>query len=113
MLIDRDWKDVDLIEDTAKQIFGNNIEFGKVKELDSPYPQFDWPLKLYGAVDALLVYDRSILTMGILRDGEEVYIGEFTDAPIIRGFASTEPENLLSNFRVLDEVAKRIMQESK
>jgi len=111
MLIDRDKKEIDLIKNTAMQVFENNIEFGEFKEFDSPYSQFDWFVRLYGTIDAILVYDRSILTMGIIKDGEEIYIGEYTNKPIVRGFASTEPENLLANFRVLDDVAKKMRDE--
>ena len=112
MLIDRDKKEIDLIKNTARQVFGDNIEFGVFKELDSPYPEFEWSLKLYGEVDVRLFYDRSALDIGVPKNGEYVLMSEYTDQPFVRGMRATEPENLLSNFCVLENVAKIIMNES-
>lgn len=111
MLLDRDKPEINLIERTIKEVFVNNVEFGEFKELDSPYPEFEWSLKLYDKVNVRLFYDRSALDIGVPKNGEYVLMSEYTTQPFIRGMKATLPENLLNNFRVLDDVAKCILHE--
>ena len=98
--------DVELIEATAKQVWGNDVEFGELKVLRSPFPEFEWPVRLYGQVDVEFGYDRSTLGITVPKDGEYVFMRTYTDKPYFIGLASMKAENLLHNFYILDEVVR-------
>ncbi|MPN39956.1 hypothetical protein SDC9_187490 [bioreactor metagenome] len=69
-------------------------------------------MKLYGVINILLAYDRSALDIGIPKNGQYVLMSEFTDKPFVRGMKSTQPENLLHNFKLLDEVVRKLSGQS-
>ena len=102
-------KNIDLITSTAKYLWNENVSFGKLKVLNTPYPAFEWMMNLYKKIDILLIYDRSTLDIGILKNGKYVLVSRFTDKPFIRGIKSTQPENLLNNFRLLDYVVTSLI----
>ena len=98
---------ISLIKEIANQVWENNVEFGEIKVLDSPYPEFEWPMRLYNSVDVRLEYERS--TVGIMVKTREGYIGlsRMTDDQVFKGLKSCKPENLLHNFQVLDGLLRK------
>ncbi len=88
---------------------GENVELGKLNVLNSPYPEFEWLMQLYGKINILLAYDRSALDIGIPHNDKYVLMSEFTNKPFIRGMKSTLPINMLNNFQLLDEIVKLIL----
>ena len=102
-------QNIDNIYRAAHDLWGENVVFGDIEVIESPYPEFDLPMKLFDKVGILLNYDRSALDIGVPKDGRYVLMSEFTDKPFVRGMKATQPENLISNFRVLDEVAKKLI----
>lgn len=102
-------EDIALLEFTANQIWGANCKFGELKEVNSPYPEFELPLRLYNAFDVTLEYERS--TVGIMVKAGEDYIGlsRMTAEQVFKGLKSCIPENLLHNFQVLDRLLRKQM----
>jgi hypothetical protein len=97
------------IRQIALQIWGPNCEFGENKVINSPYPEFELPMLLYGKIGVGIYYDRSALDIGIMQDGEYVLLGKFTTEDVFRGMKAMKPENLLHNFQVLDYVAREMI----
>ncbi|MDR0951440.1 MAG: hypothetical protein LBM18_00745 [Oscillospiraceae bacterium] len=107
------WEDkqnIEAIKSIANQVWGEKCEFGDMKVIKSPYPEFEWPIVLHGKIDVVLTYDRSILGINIMTDNGYENIRKFTEKEYIRGFESCKPKNLLHNFRILDEVVKAMME---
>lgn len=102
-------QNINNIYQIASEQWGENVEFEKIKVINSPYPEFELPMKLYGRVNILLAYDRSALDIGIPQNGQYVLMSEFTDKPFVRGMKATQVENLRHNFQVLDEVARKLI----
>ena len=98
---------IDLIKQTAEKIWGANVSFGEMNIMPYPHTEFEWSMNLYGTVDIMLYYDRSILGVAILKNGEAFSVSSFTDKSYVGGFESTEPEHLLENFMLLDEIVKQ------
>ena len=97
-------RNIHLIKSIAEQIWGDNVVFGEINILNTPYSQFEVPMKLYREMDVLLVYDRSILDISVRKDNEYLWLSDLTDEKIIEGIDSTKQENLLHNFQVLDRL---------
>jgi len=100
---------IELIKTTAQALWGNNCVFGELKELESPYPEFEWSLLLYNKIDVGVYYDRSALDLGIKKNGKYELLSKFTDENVFRGMKAMNPENLLHNFQVLDRILKKQM----
>ena len=106
-MLDNEGKDnIRTIENTAKQIWGNMCHFGDIKVLEAPFCMFEMQMRIYDKFDILLTYDRSILGINIKVLGEFKNIRKFTSDEIKRGFESCVPENILYNFKVLDNILK-------
>ena len=109
MLDDQGRENIKLIGELSEQIWGNNCEFGELKVLNSPYPEFELPMRLYNKVNVLLTYDRSILGIAVKTRNGNVWVDDLTSQTIHDGFESCKPENLLHNFQVLDEVVREMI----
>jgi hypothetical protein len=105
MLDNEDKINIKQIEEIAKQIWDDECQFGNVDVKDAPFGMFEMQLMIYN-FDILLTYDRSILGINIKASGEYISIRKLTDKEIIGGFDSCRPENLLYNFRILDEMLR-------
>ena len=101
------------IKEAAKKKWGENCEFLELRIIDSPYPEFELPILLYQKIEVGLYYDRSAMDIGIQQNGEYVILNDFTEKEVIRGMKATIPENLQHNFEVLDEVVKKMLQETE
>ncbi len=97
-------KNIKMIEDVANQVWGSNVQFGEMKIINSPYPEFEWPMRLYGNIEVIIKYERS--TVGILIKEGDDYIGlsRMTGEQVFKGLISCKPDNLLHNFQVLDRL---------
>lgn len=104
---------IKLIEFLANQLWGSNCEIGQVKELNSPYAEFECPIRLYNKVDVTLTYDRSILGIAIKSKKGDVWVDDLTNQIIYDGFESSKPENVLHNFRVLDKVIRNMTEKGE
>ncbi len=101
---------IELIGALANQIWGSNCEAGQVKVLNSPYAEFEYPIRLYRRVDVTLTYDRSILGIAIKTQKGNMWVDDLTTQIIYDGFESSKPENVLHNFQVLDDVAREMIR---
>ena len=102
-------QNIDLIKSTAQQIWDSNVQFGEIKVINSPYPEFEWDIILYNKFSVLMKYDRSILDISVKTNGDEKWLTDLTDEDIVEGFESCKPENLLHNFHVLDRFLRKNM----
>ena len=86
----------------SSELWGSDVLFGEIEILESPYPEFKLPMRLYNIYDITLEYDCS--TIGIMVKTEQGFIGlsRLADEQVFRGLKSCNPENLLHNFQVLD-----------
>lgn len=96
-------ENIQLIKDTANFVWGTQCRFGEVQVIDSPYSEFNLPMRLYDLYDILLEYERA--TLGIMVKNDLGYTGlsRLSTQQVFRGFESLKPANLLHNFRVLDQ----------
>ncbi len=70
------WEDkqnIDNIYIIATKLWDKQVEFGKIEVIDSPYPEFNLPIRLYNACDITLEYERG--TIGIMVNTPNGYIG--------------------------------------
>jgi hypothetical protein len=105
------WEDkqnIDNIYGFAMELWGENVKFGDVNIKNSPYSEFELPLRLYDRVDVLLTYDRSIIGLALVSSNGLQWIDDLTTGTVFDGFESSNPENMQHNFRVLDEIVKQI-----
>jgi hypothetical protein len=100
-------EDMALIEKTANQTWKNNIEFGELEEIKSPYPQFEWSMRLYDRYMIGLSYDRSTLSINIPTKEGQMALSRVAKETVFRGFDGMKPENLLHNFQVLDRFLRK------
>ena len=109
MLIEEDRKNIELIRTTAQKVWGEDCVFGDFKELNSPYPEFEWNIVLYGRFEVRIEYEcGGIGNMVKTADGY-ITLSRLTDEQVFRGLKSGIPENLLHNFQVLDRLLKTYM----
>ena len=104
-----DWEDkrnIEVIKATAHVVFGKNYVLGEIKISDRPFTEFEWPMRIYDQFDVMLNYDRSILGINLNVDGQFLGLSRLTSKPVFRGFDAVKSENLLHNFKVLDEELK-------
>jgi len=95
---------IGLIKETALKVWAKNVKFYKIKGINSPYPEFEWDIRLYNMFNIKLIYDRSILCIEVLTGEEYMELSRITDERIYHFFDSLKPENLLHNFQVLDRL---------
>ena len=81
MLDDEARQDLQTIKQLALQIWGSNCVFGNPDIKNSPYPEFELPMRLYQRIEVGIYYDRSALDIGIKQDGKYVLLGKFTTKP--------------------------------
>ena len=102
-----DWEaveNIDLIQKTALQVWGENIEFDEIKGSNSPYPEFEWQIHLYSKFSIKLNYDRSTLSISVPTKEGYVVLSNLTNESVFWGFDCMIPENLLHNFQALDRL---------
>lgn len=92
----------------AKEIWGDNCQFGDIQVENAPFCMFQIPLLIYRRFNVLLIYDRSILDISVKLGNEYHWLADLTQKPIIEGFESCKIENLLTNFIILDETIKSL-----
>lgn len=102
-------QDLQMIKQMAIQNWGSNCEFADIKIMNSPHSEFELPMRLYHEVEVGIYYDRSALDIGIRQGGKYDLLGKFTTKQVFRGMKAMKPENLLYNFKVLDEVARDLI----
>lgn len=105
-----DWEAIQhikLLQDIAYKVWGDNCTFGEIIEVESMYPAFDLPVKLYGKYNVKLEYEASTVGIYILLSGRYVGLSRII-SDVYKGFKSMYPENLEHNFRLLDRVLKQM-----
>lgn len=66
-------------------------------------------MRLFQKIEIGIYYDRSALDIGIKQEGKYILLGKFTTKQVFRGMKAMIPENLLHNFKVLDEVSRELI----
>ena len=104
-------KNIELIKTTAQKVWGEDCVFGEFKEPNSPYPEFEWYMELYGRFEVRLEYDRGLLGIDVPTKDGDVLVDIATEEPFgFLGYEGIKPENLLHNFQVLDRLLKTYME---
>ena len=99
-----------LIKKTAQEVWGDNITFGEIEDLGAPWPEFEWPVKIY-SFPLKFIYDRSYFDIAIpVEDGFRA-LSYLTDEPMLLGRNSLKPQNLFHNLKVLDRYLQQKMKE--
>ncbi len=102
-------QDLQTIKQVAFQIWGSHCEFDEPDIKNSPYPEFELPMRLFQRIEVGIYYDRSALDIGIRQNGKYVLLGKFTTKQVFRGMKAMIQDNLLHNFEVLDEVSRELI----
>lgn len=100
------------IQDSILQIWGQDCELRYPQIMASPYPEFELSLVLYGKIEVGIYYDRSALDIGIKKNGKYELLSHFTDKPVIRGMKAMRPENLRYDLTILEEVIRGMVFDS-
>jgi hypothetical protein len=58
-------ENINLIKTTAEKVWQENVKFGEIKVLDSPYSEFECTLQLDNQFNVKLDYDRSTLSIAV------------------------------------------------
>ena len=90
-------------------MWDNDSEITNVITIDAPFDMFKINVLLYGEVEALLEYEKSIIAIKVKIGDEFISIRKLTEKEVVKGFDSSERAGLLHNFRVLDEVACELL----
>lgn len=70
-------------------------------------------VKLYNKHNVLMEYERSTLGISLQEGNGNQYIilSKLTDDKVFRGLQSYKEDNLLHNFKILDDVLKKELKE--
>lgn len=109
MLDDEARENIRIVRKIAENIWDGKCSFGDIKVTNSPYAEFIMPLILYNSVNVILTYDRSILGIAIKQEGGEIWLDDLTTQLVYDGFESCKPENIEHNFKILDTIAREII----
>jgi hypothetical protein len=99
-------ENLQLIYETAEQLWGNDCVFSDIQIINAPWSEFELPMRLYGKTDIGIYYERSAVDIGIKLNDEYEILGKFTNEKVFRGMKAMEPENLRHNLGVLDKVVR-------
>ena len=92
-----------------EKTWGFDVNILKIDIKNAPFGLMDIEVQIYKKYRILLAYDRSLLGIFIMRNGEPVHISKFTKQELITGFeVCKKEENLLHNFHILDDVLKAL-----
>ena len=113
MLDDEAKRNLQRIREEAFKMWGQDCEFGNIDIVDSPYAEFELPMRLYKRVEVGIYYDRSTMDIGIKQEGDYVILGRFTEEEVFRGFEAMRPEVMRHNFQVLDTVVREMIRKGE
>ena len=103
-------RNIELIRATAQKVWSEECVFGELKELNSPYAEFEWYMVLYGRFEVRFEYDRGIPGIDVPTEDGDALVGMGTEEVFgFLGFEGMRPENLLHNFQVLDRLLRTYM----
>ena len=107
-MLDNDMqKKVDELTNQIVSYWGNNISITNViTHRGAPFDIFEISTILYNRFDVMFEYERSTLGIRIKVGNEYVGLSRLSKEPVIRGFKSYTPENMLNNFSILDRTIK-------
>lgn len=99
-----------MIQKEAFDMWGKDCKFELPQIIDSPYPEFELHMILYGKVEVGIYYDRSAIDFGIKQDKNYILLEKFTDKQVDRGINAMNPTVLRRNFKILDDVVSRMVE---
>lgn len=92
-----------------REFWGSNVSEIKVKDLiENPFEMFALTMKLYNKYEVIMEYDRETLGIKVKNQDQFLALSRITDKNIYRGFDSYYPDNMLHNFKVLDETLQKM-----
>lgn len=98
---------VDELTNQIVNYWGNNISIiNVITHKGAPFDIFDVSTILYNRFDVMFEYERSTLGIRIKVGNEYVGLSRLSKEPVIKGFKSYTPENMLNNFSILDKTLK-------
>lgn len=97
-----------LLHELSEQFWGSNVQILDTKVLEVPFDMFEIKVLLYGRVEVLLGYDRSIIAISIKTNDGFVNLRKLTTEKAIIGFKSSEKDSILHNFKVLDKTLREM-----
>ena len=100
------------VDELIKQIVNyweNNVSIiNIITHKGAPFDVFEISTILYNRFDVIFEYERSTIGIKIKVGKEYIGLSRLSKEPIIKGFKSYIPENMLHNFGVLDKTLKSI-----
>lgn len=101
--------EIDKLIKVVQEFWGGNVSKIKFEVIeDSPYDEFTLSMLLYNRYQIMMEYERSTLGISVKTKDRFVILSKFANKPIYRGLKSYVFENLLHNFKVLDETLRSI-----
>ena len=97
---------IEKLKSVATDAFGNNVDFGEIEVIKSPYPAFEMQLTLYKKYNVLLEYETSTFALKLFTGEKFEYLDKVTKDKIFYGFDSMIPENIAHNFDILDKALR-------
>lgn len=104
MLDNEGKQNIKSIKNAAQIVWGEQCKIEDIQVHNAPFCMFELKIKLYDSFDILLIYDRSLLSINLKVEDNYINIRKLTNKQIRGGFDSCKLENLLYNFRILDEI---------
>jgi len=96
-----------LIIREIQSFWAGNVEVQSEKRIENPRDAFELQLRLYDKYEVLLEYEMSTFALKLWTGQEFEYLDNMTDDKMVYGFDSMKPENILHNFKVLNDVIKK------
>jgi len=97
-----------LLKNSARDFLGNNLEILCEMISDNPMDAFELEFLLYGKYKVLLEYEISTFALKLWTGEGFEYLDNHSKEKMIYLFDSMKSENILHNFKVLDDVLKSL-----
>ena len=102
-------EEVNQLTQKIKAFWGDKVKDIKLVEgIEDPFMMFTLSMLMYGKYVIRMEYDRSTLSIKVKINEEFIVLSRLSAEPIFRGFEGYKPENLLHNFKALDQVLKEL-----
>jgi hypothetical protein len=106
MLSNEGEKNLKLLQDLAIQIWGTNLNIINVKIHNAPFDIFEINMLIYGCYEILLEYEKGSFATSIKMNNIFIFLDKISDENIVYGFESVLPQNIISNFNILDKTLR-------
>jgi hypothetical protein len=95
-----------LLKELINQFWQGNAQINNEEIINAPFDMFKINVTIYKKFKILLEYDRSIIAIKIKENEKFINLRTLTKKETIKGFKSSEKNNMLHNFKILDDTLK-------